>query len=65
MSKNVHYLLLLIALVVFTGCQTVNTTPCNTTAGSGQDTYNASDSDQNSCWNPFQKADAWVQENMW
>ena len=65
MLKNVHYLLLLMVLIVFTGCQTVNGTPCGRTAGSGQDTYNASDSDQKACSNPLQKADVWVQENMW
>jgi len=60
MSKNIHYLLLLMILIAFTGCQTVK----GAATGLGQDVHNISDPDQNG-WNSLKKADAWIQENMW
>jgi predicted small secreted protein len=56
MLKNLHYLLLLTTLIMFTGCETVH--------GMGQDIHNASNPDKNG-WNELKKADAWMQEHMW
>ena len=60
MSKNIHYLLLLMVLVVFTGCQTVK----GAASGFCQDVHNVTDPAQNG-WNAIEKADAWIQQNMW
>ncbi len=64
MSKNVHYLLLLIILIIFTGCQTIKGATCGAASGLNQDVQNISNPDQNG-WNALKKADAWVQENLW
>ena len=60
MSKNIHYLLLLMILVVFTGCQTVK----GASSGFCQDVHNVTNPDQNG-WNALEKADAWMRQNMW
>ncbi len=60
MSKKIHYLLLLMVLIVFTGCQTIK----GAATGFGQDVQNISNPDQNG-WNALKKADAWIQQNMW
>jgi hypothetical protein len=60
MPKNAHYLLLLMVLIVFTGCQTVK----GAASGFSQDVQNLSDPNQNG-WNALEKADAWMRQNMW
>jgi len=60
MPKKVHYLLLLLALTVPTGCETIK----GAATGLGQDVHNAADPDKNG-WNAIKKADAWMQQNMW
>lgn len=60
MSKNVHYLLLLLVLTVPTGCCTVK----GAAGGMQQDVQNVANPDQNG-WNALVKADAWMQENLW
>ena len=60
MLKNVHYLLLLMVLVVPTGCETVN----GAASGFGQDVHNAADPAKNG-WDALEKADAWFQKNFW
>jgi len=75
MSKSVHYLLLLMVLIVPTGCETVHGTVCGAASGFSkdvqnisQDVQNASDSTQNaaqSSWNILQRADAWERQNLW
>ncbi|MBF0504144.1 MAG: hypothetical protein HQL14_03480 [Candidatus Omnitrophica bacterium] len=60
MPKSIHYLLLLMVLIVPTGCETVNGAAC----GMGKDVQNASNPDKNG-WNTLQGADAWVQKNFW
>ncbi len=60
MSKNVYYLLLLMALIVPTGCETVS----GAASGFGKDVQNASDPDKNG-WNALERADAWMQKNLW
>ena len=64
MSKNIRYLLFLMVLIVFTGCQTVKGTVCGAASGFSQDVHNITDPDQNG-WNALEKADAWMQKNMW
>jgi predicted small secreted protein len=60
MSKNVHCLLLLMGLIVFTGCQTIK----GTASGFSQDVHNAADPDKNG-WNALERVDAWMQKYMW
>jgi len=60
MSKNVHYLLLLMVLIVPTGCETVNGAAC----GFSKDVSNISNPDKNG-WNAIERTDAWMQKNMW
>ena len=60
MSKNVHYVLLLLGLIAFTGCETVHGAAC----GFAQDVQNIPNPDKNG-WNAAERADAWVQRNLW
>ena len=69
MSKNVHYLLLLMALIVpAAGCETVKGTASGAASGAAsglsKDVYNAADPDKNG-WHIIKKADAWMQKNLW
>lgn len=60
MTKNAHYLLLLMVLMVFSGCETVK----GAATGMSQDVQNAGNPDKNG-WNALKKTDAWMQEHMW
>jgi hypothetical protein len=60
MYKNVHYIFLLIALIVFTGCETVK----GAATGMQKDVENIANPDKNG-WNAIEKTDAWIQEHMW
>ena len=60
MTKYLHYFLLLMVLIVPTGCQTVQ----GAANGFGQDVHNAADPNQNG-WNAVKKADVWIQDNLW
>lgn len=60
MLRNLHCLVLFMALIVLTGCETAK----GAATGLGQDVHNAADPDMNG-WNAIQKADAWIHENMW
>ncbi len=60
MMKKTHYLLLLAFLIVSSGCETIH----GATTGFGQDVQNLSDPSTNG-WNAINKADAWMQQNMW
>ena len=60
MSKSLYYCLLLMVLLVSTGCETLN----GASNGLGQDVQNISDPAKNG-WDSLQKADAWVQDNLW
>ena len=64
MSKNVHYLLLLMVLVVGTGCQTAGGATTGAASGLSKDVQNLGDPDKNG-WNALKKADAWIQEHLW
>jgi predicted small secreted protein len=56
MPKIGYYILLLMVVLVPTGCETVH--------GMGQDAQNLTNPDKNG-WNAAKRADAWMQENMW
>ena len=56
MSKYIQFVLMLMVLVVPTGCQTVH--------GMGEDIHNATNPKING-WNAIKKADEWQRENLW
>ena len=56
MLKKSTILILFAFMALSSGCQTVK--------GMGQDVQNISNPDANG-WNSLQKADSWVQENLW
>jgi hypothetical protein len=60
MSKSTSCLLLLMVLVVFTGCQTMH----GAATGFNQDVQNISNPDQNG-WNALENVDAWMRQNLW
>jgi len=64
MFKSFYCLLLLLALFVPTGCETINDTTTGAATGLGQDAHNLTDPNKNG-WNALEKADAWVRENVW
>jgi len=64
MLKNIHYVLLLTGLIVFTGCETIKDTTIGAATGFGQDVQNIANPDKNG-WNAIKNVDAWMQEHMW
>lgn len=60
MRKSVHYLLLLLVLIVPTGCETVH----GAAEGFSKDVQNSTNPDKNG-WNTLEKADSWVRQNLW
>jgi len=60
MPKSVHYLLLLLVLIVPTGCETVH----GAADGFCKDVHNTTDPDKNG-WNSLAKADGWIRQNLW
>ncbi len=60
MSKYAHYLLLLMVLIVPTGCSTVD----GASNGLNQDTQHATDLCKNG-WDSLERVDAWMQKYMW
>ena len=60
MSKSIHCLLLLLALLVPTGCATVT----GAANGMSQDIQNASDPTQNG-WDTLEDIDSWMRQNLW
>ena len=60
MLKYVQSLLLLVLVIVFSGCQTFN----GAASGFGQDVQNISNPAENG-WDSIEKIDAWMQKNLW
>jgi hypothetical protein len=60
MLKKTHCLLLLMMLMLATGCQTLN----GAARGLHQDVQSVSNPDENG-WNAIENMDAWVRKNLW
>jgi len=64
MPKYAQYFLLLMVLIVPTGCSTVKGATSGASSDLDQGAHNLSDPDRNG-WHALQKADAWQQEHLW
>jgi hypothetical protein len=60
MPKSACYVLLLMLLLVSTGCETIH----GMVTGFGQDVHNITNPDKNG-WHAIQKTNDWVSKTLW